>query len=206
MTVIIDYGMGNLQSVANAADILGFKTKISADPALVAKATKLILPGVGHFGKAVNELKKRKLFTVIQKSISQGVSFLGICLGMQLLLDSSAEAVGVKGLGVITGTCKKFSSKSLMVPQMGWNSVKTTDQRSRIKNSGIFAGLKQENYFYFAHSYYCVPKDKTTIAATTQYGITYASSLNKDNVWAIQFHPEKSQAAGLKLFNNFLKI
>ncbi len=201
MIVIIDYGMGNLKSVENSALFLGKRVKISNSPVIIKKAKKLIFPGVGHFGRAVKELKKRNLFNLLQQRIGEGVPFLGICLGMQLLLEKSQEAAGVKGLGFIKGEVRKFSSKKLIVPHMGWNQVKI-----RKEKGVLFRGVKDESYFYFAHSYYCRPKQSEVILSTTTYGDEFVSSLHKENVWAVQFHPEKSQKSGLKVFNNFLKL
>lgn len=201
MIVVVDYGMGNLKSVENSALRLGEKVKISDCLTIVKKAKKIIFPGVGHFGRAVKELKKRKLFNLLRQRIDEGVPFLGICLGMQLLLEKSQEAIGVKGLGVIEGEVKKFRAKKLIVPHMGWNQVKINKEKEV-----LFKGVKDESYFYFAHSYYCKLKQNKSIASTTDYGNKFASSLHQDNVWAVQFHPEKSQKIGLKVFNNFLKL
>jgi len=211
MIVVVDYGMGNLKSVKNSALFLGKKVKVSSSPAVIKKAKKIVFPGVGHFGRAAGELKKRKLFDLLKKRIEEGIPFLGICLGMQLLLEKSQEAPNVKGLGIIKGEVKKFAGKDLIVPHMGWNQTKiqTTDvrrQTSDRKNKNLFKGVKNNSYFYFAHSYYCKPKEKEVVLTTTTYGNEFVSSLHKDNVWAVQFHPEKSQKLGLKVFNNFLKI
>lgn len=216
MIVIIDYGMGNLKSVENSALFLGERVKISDSPNMVKKAKKIIFPGVGHFGRAVKELKKRNLFNLLRQRIGEGVPFLGICLGMQLLLEKSQEAAGVKGLGVIKGEVKRFSAEKLIVPHMGWNQVKIKPayqnlgagkDKGRGKEEGmLFRGVKAESYFYFAHSYYCKPKQSEVILSTTTYGDEFVSSLHKNNIWAVQFHPEKSQKLGLKVFNNFLKL
>lgn len=208
MIVIVDYGMGNLKSVENSALFLGKKVKVSSSPAIIKKAKGIVFPGVGHFGRAVKELKKRKLFDLLKKRIVEGVPFLGICLGMQLLLEESQEAPSVKGLGIIKGEVKKFVGKNLIIPHMGWNRIEIKDEGRRMKGEGgrLFRGVKNNSYFYFAHSYYCKPRESKIILATTSYGSKFASSLHKDNVWAVQFHPEKSQKLGLKVFNNFLKI
>jgi imidazole glycerol phosphate synthase glutamine amidotransferase subunit len=173
--------------------------KVSGSAATIAKASRIIFPGVGNFSKAMSELKKRKILHTLKEKIGDGTPFLGICLGMQLLLETSQEAPGIKGLGVIKGKVKKFSSKNLIVPHMGWNQVKA-------KKNKLFKGVSNNSFFYFAHSYYCEPKDKKVILSTTNYGLEFASSLYKDNVWAVQFHPEKSQQLGLKVFSNFLKL
>jgi len=222
MIVIVDYGMGNLKSVENSALFLGKKVKISSSPTIIKKAKKIIFPGVGHFSQAVKELKKRKLFDLLRIKISQGIPFLGICLGMQLLLEKSQEAPGVEGLGIIEGEVKKFIGKGLIIPHMGWNQVEIKDQGIRIKDEAclpagreegesekgekLFRGIKGNSFFYFAHSYYCKPKKNKVVLAATTYGGRFASALHKDNLWAVQFHPEKSQKLGLKVFNNFLNI
>ena len=206
MIVIVDYGMGNLKSVENSALFLGKKVKVSSSPATIKKAKKIIFPGVGHFHRAVKELKKRKLFCLLKKKIEEGVPFLGICLGMQLLLEKSQEAPGVKGLGIIKGEVKKFTGKELIVPHMGWNQIVFDKESKQSKDRELFKGIKDGSFFYFAHSYYCKPKNSEIILVTTAYGNSFASALHKENVWAVQFHPEKSQKLGLKVFNNFLKI
>ncbi len=210
MVVVVDYGMGNLRSVENAALFLGKKLNISGSAATVVKAEKIILPGVGHFARAVRELNQRKIFNVLQERIAAGVPFLGICLGLQLLLEESQEAPGVKGLGIIQGRVKRFPATQA-VPHMGWNQVKFKNKGERIKEKGkkreegLSSGVKKGSFFYFAHSYYCCPKEQSDVLAVTDYGkVKFASALHRKNVWGVQFHPEKSQAEGLKLFGNFL--
>lgn len=211
MIVIIDYGAGNLDSVTKAARSLGRAIRVSDSVSVIAKAKKIVLPGVGHFGEAVKELKKRKLFSLIQDRIGEGVPFLGICVGMQILFKKSSEAPNISGLGLIKGSVKKFIGKDLIVPHMGWNQVEIKDHRpktigNRLKTKDLFKGIKNESFFYFAHSYYCDCLEKEAILTTTDYGVKFTSSLNKDNIWAVQFHPEKSQELGLKVFKNFLNI
>jgi imidazole glycerol-phosphate synthase subunit HisH len=176
----------------------------------IKKASKIVFPGVGHFAKAVKELKQRRIFELLKERIEEGVPFLGICLGMQLLFEKSEEAEGVKGLAVIEGQVKRFKIKGLIVPHMGWNKVKIKNParlagRAKIKDS-IIKGVKDNTYFYFAHSYYCCPREKEAMAATTDYGVEFASCVQKDNIYGVQFHPEKSQAPGLKVFDNFLSL
>lgn len=197
MVVIIDYGMGNLSSVQKAGESLGYRLRLTDSAALIKKADKIIFPGVAHFGRTVKELKKRKLPDLLRARIKEGVPFFGICVGMQVLLEKSEEAPGVSGLGVIKGSVKRFSKQGLIVPHMGWNQVK-------LKTKHLFKGVPDGSYFYFANSYYCAPKDKSVIAATTDYGVLFASAIFKDNVWGVQFHPEKSQELGLRVLNNFL--
>jgi len=206
MIVVIDYGMGNLRSVQKAGEHLGKKLQVTDSPVTIKKAKKIIFPGVGNFRQAVKELKKRKIFGILINRINEGVPFLGICLGMQLLLCESEEAPGIKGLGVLKGKVKKFNEKKIIVPHMGWNQIKITNQKLKIKNDKLFKGITNGSYFYFAHSYYCDMAEKDAILANTEYGINFASACCKKNIWGVQFHPEKSQKLGLKLFNNFLTL
>lgn len=206
MIVIVDYGMGNLKSVANACRILGKPAKISDCPDIINRAKKIIFPGVGHFGKTVKELKKRKIFNTLKERIKEGIPYLGICIGMQVLFEQSLEAPGIKGLGVIKGRVKRFKAKNLIVPHMGWNQIKMQSEKRKAKNGDIFKGIADKSFFYFVHSYYCEPEEKSIILTTTNYGLEFASSIHKENIWAVQFHVEKSQDKGLKVFDNFLKI
>ena len=198
--------MGNLSSVVKAGKALGASIVITDSTGSIKTADKLILPGVGHFGKAVRELKKRKIFALIKDRVNEGVPFLGICLGMQLVFERSQEAPAIRGLGLVKGTVKKFLGKNLIVPHMGWNQVKLQRARGKGQGTNLFRGVKDGSFFYFAHSYYCAPKEKGVILTTTRYGRMFASSLNRDNIWAVQFHPEKSQMLGLKVFKNFLLL
>ncbi|MFA5272367.1 MAG: imidazole glycerol phosphate synthase subunit HisH [Candidatus Omnitrophota bacterium] len=205
MIVIIDYGMGNLRSVEKACEFLGKKAKVSDSVSIIKRAKKIIFPGVGNFGEAVKELRKRKIFNTLIQTAKSGVPFFGICVGMQLLLEESEESPGVKGLGLLKGKVKKFNAKNMIVPHMGWNQVVVHGSGNRAQG-GLFKGIKAESYFYFAHSYYCDIKERKNVLATTKYGAQFASACNKQNVWGVQFHPEKSQKLGLKLFSNFLNL
>jgi len=204
MIVVVDYGMGNLRSVENACAFLGKRAKISDSKDIIKKAKKIIFPGVGHFAQAVTELKRRRIFNVLAGRIKENIPFLGICLGMQLLLEQSQEAPGVGGLGVIKGEVKRFKAKNLIIPHMGWNHVQFRARRTKDEGRNLFEGVKDGEFFYFAHSYYCAPRERDTVLTTTNYGDEFASSLHKGNVWAVQFHPEKSQKLGLKVLSNFL--
>ena len=206
MIVVIDYGMGNLKSVQKAGEHLGKNLRVTDFPAIIKKAKKIIFPGVGNFKQAVKELKKRKIFDVLVGRIKEGVPFFGICLGMQLLLEASEEAPGVKGLGVLKGKVKKFNERRIIVPHMGWNQIRITNQKSKIKNDKLFKGITDGSYFYFAHSYYCDITEDDAMLATTKYGMSFPSACCKKNIWGVQFHPEKSQKLGLKLFKNFLNL
>jgi imidazole glycerol phosphate synthase glutamine amidotransferase subunit len=212
MIVIVDYGAGNLLSVEKAVLSLGEKPCVTDAKAKIMKAKKIIFPGVAHFGSAVRELTKRKIFSLLKAQIQEGVPFFGICLGMQLLFEESEEAPGIKGLAAIRGKVRRFKG-GLIVPHMGWNQVTITTSPFRLRSgqavhkvTGLFEGIEDNSYFYFAHSYYCVPKGKGVIAATTKYGAPFVSAVHKGNVWGIQFHPEKSQHKGLKVLENFLKV
>lgn len=188
MIVIIDYGLGNLASVKNALDKLGVESKISNDPLMIKKADKLILPGVGAAGQGMKNLKEKGLDKLIIEEIRTGKPFLGICLGMQLLFEKSEEG-NVNCLGILKGTVKKFK-KMKKIPQIGWNQVEI---------------IKDKSYFYFVNSFYCQPKDKKIITGITKYGEKFASIVVKDNLWGVQFHPEKSGSVGFKLLENFAK-
>jgi glutamine amidotransferase len=199
--VIIDYGMGNLASVYNALKFLGGNAKVGESPSDIEKADKLVLPGVGAFRDAMLGLEKRALIEPIKRYLSSGKAYLGICLGLQLLFEKSEEA-SVKGLGVLKGKVKRFQEKDgIKVPHIGWNNVKFKDD-----NLKLTAGIKNESYFYFDHSYYAEPVDKSVVQATTDYGVNFASMCRKDNIYAVQFHPERSQGLGLKFLKNFINL
>jgi imidazole glycerol-phosphate synthase subunit HisH len=193
---IIDYGLGNLASVANALEKLGISYEISGDPDVIKKATALILPGVGAAGQGMKNLKKRKLDKVLIEEIKKGKPFLGICLGMQLLFEKSEEG-NVKCLGIFDGIVKKFR-KMRKVPQIGWNNIEIKEKNKLFKN------VPNKSYVYYVNSFYCSPDDKTVIAGQTNYGETFASIVAKDNVVGMQFHPEKSGTVGFNLLNNFI--
>ena len=200
MITIIDYGMGNLRSVAKAVEFLKYDAEVTRDPEVIKKADKLILPGVGAFGAAMENLQKYNLIEPIKDAIYSGKPFLGICLGMQLLMESSDEQGMFKGLGIIKGSVVKFKeTESLKIPQMGWNLIKVR------KNSPIFADTKENDRVYFVHSYYVVPTEDV-VAATCDYGGEYCCSIWKDNIYATQFHPEKSGRVGLKMLKHFAEV
>ena len=204
MITIVDYGMGNLRSVAKALEHLGASATLTSDPGEIARAEKLVLPGVGAFGAAMTELKRRQLVEPIRKAIGSGTPYLGICLGLQLLFESSEEAPGVAGLGLLAGTVKKFRDPSLKVPHMGWNQI------ARAKTAGLqdhlLEGIPDGSYCYFVHSYYAQPSDETLVTLRTAYGMPFASMVARERLFATQFHPEKSQAVGLRLLENFLTL
>ena len=213
MIVVIDYGMGNLRSVAKALERAGAnEVKLSSDAGIIQQADKIVLPGVGAIKEAMRELKRLGLIKVINKNIFKK-PFLGICLGLQLLFERSEEGGRVRGLGVFKGTVRRFPDK-LKVPHMGWNQINIKYQISNIKNtnqkpntSNLFLkNIPDNSFFYFCHSYYAAPQDKNIIAATTDYGLEFASAIRKDNLFACQFHPEKSQSLGLRLLKNFVEL
>jgi imidazole glycerol phosphate synthase glutamine amidotransferase subunit len=198
MIAIVDYGMGNLKSVTNAFKRLGADVVITRDKREIESSSAIVLPGVGAFGKCIENLKKLDLFYFIKTLIMNDRRYLGICLGMQTLFESSEEAPGVEGMGAIKGTVPKFKG-NIKVPHMGWNSIEI------MKNTEIFDGIKNWENFYFVHSYYCQPEEDV-IATKTRYGMDFASSVQKGNIFACQFHPEKSQKVGIRLLQNFINM
>jgi len=239
MIAIIDYGMGNLRSVAKALESLGAEIKVTASPAIIKKASGVILPGVGAMPDAMKALRKAKVISSIKKTIAEDKPFLGICLGLQLLFETSEEGGGCKGLGIFKGSVPRFNfsqqstlnnacpptfagrelSTAFKVPHMGWNTIAKTAESSmlkaRCKSKSIqhsassiqpLSDIPDNSYVYFVHSYYVRPKDKKIIATTTNYGIEFCSAIAKGNLFACQFHPEKSQIVGLKILKNFIKL
>ena len=206
MIAIVDYGMGNLRSVHKAMERVGYQALVTQDPRAIEKADGLVLPGVGAFQKAMDNLETLKLIDAVIEFIRSGRPFLGICLGLQLLFAEGEEFGIHKGLGIFPGRVVRFpfsqpgepsSKDSLKVPHMGWNSV-------QIKRSfPALAGVAEGTHFYFVHSYYPVPEDREIIATTTDYGGEFVSSIGRGNLFACQFHPEKSQSSGLKILKNF---
>lgn len=200
---LIDYGAGNLRSVANALRELGVDPVIASTPEVLRDATHLILPGVGSFGDCMAQLQKRELLAPIQEWVRSGKPYLGICLGYQILFETSEESPGVNGLGLVAGHVRKFSSApELKIPHMGWNSANPQHDTST-----YWQGLGANPYFYFVHSYFPQPADPSVVASVTTYGDqTFASAIEMPGLIACQFHPEKSQEAGLRLMANFLDI
>jgi glutamine amidotransferase len=198
LIAVVDYGMGNLRSVTNAFARLGAPIVLTRDKGMIAEARALVLPGVGAFGKCMENLRGFDLLDVLREQISKGKPYLGICLGLQMLLESSEEAPGVEGLGILKGCVKRFKN-DLKVPHMGWNQVE------QMKSSRIFKGIDQGENFYFVHSFYPEPEEDV-IASKTDYGSPFASSIERDNIFACQFHPEKSQKVGLRLLQNFINL
>ncbi|MGI6018064.1 MAG: imidazole glycerol phosphate synthase subunit HisH [Marvinbryantia sp.] len=201
MIAMIDYDAGNLKSVYKALQYLGEDAVITRDPKVIAQADKVILPGVGSFGDAMRKLREYDLVSVIKDTAASGKPFLGICLGQQLLFECSEESPGVEGLGILKGKILRIpETTDLKVPHIGWNSL-------NFNHPGrLFEGLPQETYVYFVHSYYLKAEDETIVTASAQYGVNIHASVEKGNVFACQFHPEKSSEAGLQILKNFAKL
>lgn len=197
MLALIDYGVGNLYSVAKALACVGGDVKITSAAADIECADKLILPGVGAFGDCMTNLAATGLIPTIVREVAAGKPILGICVGLQILFAGSEESPNVDGLKIFGGYVRRICADGLKIPHMGWNSI-------RFGDSKLFAGLSGEPYFYFVHSYHAAPDDATLIAATTTYGETVTAALERGNIFATQFHPEKSGDVGLRVLKNFL--
>lgn len=199
MIAIIDYGMGNLRSVQKALEKGGQTAVITQDSQQLREAQKIVLPGVGAMRPAMEKLKNLHFIDAIQKAVQDGKPFLGICLGLQLLFEKSTEGGDIPGLGILKGTVERFSM--LKVPHMGWNQLQIQKDRCPLLN-----GVAQSASVYFCHSYYVNPEDPQIILTLTDYGIPFTSAIWKDNIFGVQFHPEKSQAVGLRILENFGKL
>lgn len=201
MIAIIDYDAGNIKSVEKALQKLGAEVVVTKDANMILQAEKVILPGVGAFGDAMTNLKKYGLDQVIHEVVDKGTPLLGICLGLQLLFERSDETPGVEGLGILKGEILRIPEKGdLKIPHMGWNSL-------HLQNGGrLFKGLKEQSYVYFVHSYYLKAKEEEIVKATTDYSVNIHASVEKGNVFACQFHPEKSSDVGLQILKNFVEL
>jgi glutamine amidotransferase len=201
MIAIIDYQMGNLRSVQKGFEKVGHAATITSDPRELEQATHVVLPGVGAFGDAIHELTKRELVQPIKDAIASGKPFLGICLGLQLLFDVGYEGGQFDGLGILAGECVKFQLPAeYKVPHMGWNQCHIA------RRAPIFADVAEGTHFYFVHSYFVVPRDENVVAVTADYGGPFCAAVWRENLFATQFHPEKSQADGLKVLKNFAAL
>lgn len=201
MIAIIDYDAGNLKSVEKALQYLGEECIVTRDKEKLLKADKIILPGVGAFGDAMEKLHKFGLVDVIHKLVKENKPFLGICLGLQLMFESSEEGPGVKGLGLLPGKIVKFPEKEgFKIPHMGWNSIDVKE------GSRLFKGVSNNSYVYFVHSYYLQAENENDVAATTEYITHVHASVEHDNIFACQFHPEKSGDVGLRILKNFYEL
>ena len=202
MIAIIDYGAGNIQSVYKALKFIGADCKVTSDKDEILNANGAILPGVGSFGDAMDTMTKRGIKDTIIEYTKSGKPFLGICLGLQLLFPESEETPGVNGLDIFKGTITKIpnQNRTLKIPHMGWNNI------SIKQKNGIFKDIEGEPYVYFVHSFYLKAQDKDIVAATTQYGVEIDAAVQKGNIIATQFHPEKSGEVGLKMLKNFVEM
>ena len=198
MIAIIDYGAGNLRSVKKAFNHLERESMIAVKAKDLKKADSVVLPGVGAFGSAISKLKETGFYEATLHWISEGKPFLGICLGMQMLFEESMESKETRGLGIFKGKCPRF--KKGKVPQMGWNQINT------LKDSPLLKGIPDKTFFYFLHGYYVKTEDEKIVTATTDYFIDYTSMIEKDNIYGVQFHPEKSGKMGLKMLNNWVGV
>ena len=201
MIAIIDYDAGNIKSVEKAVTALGGQTILTRDPEEIRKADKVILPGVGSFGDAMENLRRYQLPDVIREITAAGKPFLGICLGLQLLFEKSEESPGAAGLGILKGEILRIpEGDGLKIPHMGWNSL-------HFQNSGrLFRGMEEGTFVYFVHSYYLKAADPSIVKAVTEYGVTIHASVEQGNIMATQFHPEKSSGAGRQILQNFLAL
>ena len=201
MIAIIDYGAGNLQSVKKAFDFIGAESVITDNPEIINACDRILLPGVGSFGDAMDSMHKSGLVETVKQNALSGKPFLGICLGLQLLFEESEESPGVKGLGIFKGKIKKFSpDMGLKIPHIGWNSLEIKQKDTLFKN------VPENSYVYFVHSYYLHAEDENDIATITNYGIDFHSAVGKNNIFATQFHPEKSGDVGLQILRNFASM
>ncbi len=193
---IIDYGVGNLRSVEKAFAAAGCTAVVSSDEKVLRQAERLVLPGVGAFGSCMKALAERGFDELVRERVAKGTPLLGVCVGMQMLFEDSDEFGRKPGLGLLAGRVRRFAG-DLVVPQVGWNQI------SQRLGHPLFAGIADQTFFYFVHSYYCESDDRAIVIGETEYGTTYASVVARGNVCGVQFHPEKSQAAGLRLLSNF---
>ncbi len=201
MTAIIDYDAGNIKSVEKALQALGEEAVITRDRNVLLHADRVILPGVGAFGDAMGKLHLYGLIEIIHEIVNRGTPFLGICLGLQLLFEKSEESENVAGLGLLQGEIIRIpESNGLKIPHIGWNSLNFPHE------GRLFKGIEEETYVYFVHSYYLKAADEGIVKATTEYGVTIHASVEKDNLFACQFHPEKSSEVGLQILRNFIAV
>jgi imidazole glycerol-phosphate synthase subunit HisH len=201
MIAIIDYDAGNIKSVEKALQLLGEEVIVTRDRETILSAQKVILPGVGAFGDAMGRIRAYGLEEVIGETVRRKTPFLGICLGLQLLFESSDEAPGIKGLGLLRGKIVKIpDTNALKVPHIGWNSLHL------VNNGTLFKGISEESYVYFVHSYYLLALNPEIVKATTEYGVLIHAAVEQDHIFACQFHPEKSSEVGLKILENFIGL
>ncbi len=201
MIAIVDYDAGNIKSVEKAFLSMGGEVAITRDPEVILNSEKVVLPGVGNFGDAMNKLNSYGLTEVLKKVKEKNTPFLGICLGLQLLFEESEESPGVQGLCLCEGKIRRIpDAEGLKVPQIGWNSLEFP------REGRLFKGIKEGSYVYFVHSYYLEGRDNPVVTATAEYGISVGASIEQDNLFACQFHPEKSSEVGLRILKNFMDL
>lgn len=200
MITMIDYGGSNLRSVQKALEFVGARVEVTDDPARLVRAEKLVLPGVGAFGAGMKALGERRLAAAISAAANNHIPLLGICLGMQFLFEMSEEMGEHEGLGLIRGRVVRFPQNGLAVPHMGWNQIEPA------RPHPLLSDVSPGSYSYFVHSYYCVPTDAAATLATTEYGQPFTAIVAQDNIYGIQFHPEKSQQVGLQILRNFVSL
>lgn len=200
MIAVINYGLGNLHSVHKALAFVGGDAQVTSDPETILKADKVVLPGVGAFADGMSGLERHGLSDAVQKVAIQGKPLLGICLGMQLLFEESDEQGIHQGLALLSGKVVQFQEPGIKVPQIGWNQVNIT------RESPLNRGIQDGEYFYFNHSYYCVPENADDAIAMTEYGLRFSSAVEQGNIYGVQFHPEKSQKTGLRIMKNFVEL
>ena len=203
MTALIDYGAGNLYSVEKALKFVGAEVEVTGRAEDLERADKLILPGVGAFGDCMKNLSATGLIPVIREQIAEKKPLLGICVGLQILFESGEESPGVKGLGIFKGEVKKICAGDLKIPHMGWNAIKFPKKNF---SSKLLKNLPEKPYFYFVHSYHAAPEDKNLITAVTDYGEEITAAAEFENIFATQFHPEKSGDVGLQVLKNFVEM
>jgi glutamine amidotransferase len=200
MIAIINYGLGNLHSVQKAITYVGGKVEVTDNPQSILGADKVILPGVGAFADGMKGLESHRLAKVVRRVAELGKPLLGICLGMQLLFEESDEQGHHQGLGLLAGKVVRFQQPGIKVPQIGWNQVEL------IKSSRLMCGIREGDYFYFNHGYYCIPEEAEDVLTMTDYGLRFSSSVERSNIFGVQFHPEKSQKTGLQIIKNFVEL
>ena len=200
MIAIINYGLGNLHSVQKAIAYVGGDAEVTGDPETILQASKVVLPGVGAFADGMKGLESQGLVKAVRKVAELGKPLLGICLGMQLLFEKSDEQGHHQGLGLLAGKVVLFQQPGIKVPQIGWNQV------ALMKPSQLMIGIREGDYFYFNHSYYCIPEEAEDLLTMTDYGLRFSSAVERGNIFGVQFHPEKSQKTGLQVLKNFVEL
>lgn len=201
MIAIINYGAGNLFSVEKAFSALGADVRVSSTASDILSADKIVLPGVGAFGDCMDRLNASGLIPAIREGVARGIPLLGVCVGLQILFEGSEESSGVEGLGLLQGRVSRIAAPHEKIPHMGWNALNIAENH---REKGLFAGIPQDSYAYFVHSYHALPKDRAIISSTCFYGEEITASISAGNIMATQFHPEKSGDIGLKIIHNFV--